>query len=118
MANPTTTIKTPLAQNQTSSASIPSPWFVQKTEYDPRWATLRPLVNGEEAFGAVYDAIHDARHSVDIICWGFQPSMFFRRGSGDNKTIGQLLVQKGKEGVKVRLLCWHDDWYISQLERK
>ncbi|CAE6700239.1 phospholipase D-like domain-containing protein [Paraburkholderia haematera] len=115
MANPTTSITTPLALNQTSSASIPSPWFVQQTEYNPRLATLRPLVNGEEAFGAVYDAIHDAKHSVDIICWGFQPSMFFRRGSGDNKTIGQLLVQKGKEGVKVRLLCWHDDWYISQL---
>ncbi|WP_186231040.1 phospholipase D-like domain-containing protein [Burkholderia gladioli] len=115
MANPTTTITTPLALNQTSNAGITLPWFVQKTEYNPRWATLQPLINGEMAFGAVYDAIRDARHSVDIICWGFQPSMFFRRGSARYETIGQLLVRKGKEGVKVRLLCWHDDWYISQL---
>ncbi|MEQ5843092.1 phosphatidylserine/phosphatidylglycerophosphate/cardiolipin synthase family protein [Paraburkholderia acidicola] len=115
MAAPTTTITTPVAQNQTSTANVPLPWFVQQTEYDPRWATLRPLVNGEEAFGAVYDAIQAAKHSVDIICWGFQPSMYFRRGSGGYKTIGELLVKKGEEGVKVRLLCWHDDWYISQL---
>ncbi|MEQ5837943.1 phosphatidylserine/phosphatidylglycerophosphate/cardiolipin synthase family protein [Paraburkholderia acidicola] len=115
MAKPTTTITTPMAQNQTCTASTTQPWFVQQTEYCPAQSTFKPLVNGEEAFGAVYDAILGAKHSVDIICWGFQPSMYFRRGSGDYKTIGQLLVEKGKQDVKVRLLCWHDDWYISQL---
>ncbi|WP_126225333.1 phospholipase D-like domain-containing protein [Burkholderia ambifaria] len=114
MATPTKTITTPIAQNHTSTGNITLPWFVQHTEYNPTGATFKPLVNGKEAFGAVYDAIHDAKHSVDIICWGFQPSMYFRRGEAGAKTIGSLLVQKGKENVKVRLLCWHDDWYVSQ----
>ncbi|WP_321885014.1 phospholipase D-like domain-containing protein [Paraburkholderia bannensis] len=115
MATPNTTITTPLAQNQTSTASATFPWFVQQAEYNPAQCTYRPLVNGEEAFGAVYDAILAARHSVDIICWGFQPSMYFRRGTGGTRTIGSLLVHKGKQNVKVRLLCWHDDFYLSQL---
>lgn len=114
MATPNKPITTPLALNQTNTGNITLQWFVQNTEYKPAWATFRPLVNGEEAFGAVYDAIRDAKHSVDIICWGFQPSMYFRRGHGITRTIGSLLVQKGKENVKVRILCWHDDWYVSQ----
>jgi phosphatidylserine/phosphatidylglycerophosphate/cardiolipin synthase-like enzyme len=107
-------ITTPLALNHTNTADLTLKWFVHQSEYDPRQATFRPLVNGEEAFGAVYDAIVAAKHSVDIICWGFQPSMFFRRGGGA-KTIGHLLVEKGKKDVKVRLLCWHDDWYLAPL---
>ncbi|WGS51345.1 phosphatidylserine/phosphatidylglycerophosphate/cardiolipin synthase family protein [Paraburkholderia sp. D15] len=115
MATPNTTITTPIAQNQTNTCRVALPWFVQNTEYSPASCTYLPLVNGEEAFGAVYDAILAAKHSVDIICWGFQPSMYFRRGSGGTRTIGSLLVQKGKQNVKVRLLCWHDDYYLSQL---
>jgi len=114
MATPNKPITTPIALNQTNTGNITLQWFVQNTEYKPTWATFRPLVNGEEAFGAVYDAIRDAQHSVDIICWGFQPSMYFKRGHGVTRIIGSLLVQKGKENVKVRILCWHDDWYVSQ----
>jgi phosphatidylserine/phosphatidylglycerophosphate/cardiolipin synthase-like enzyme len=102
-------ITTPIALSCTNSATITWPWFVQRTEYNPAQATFKPLVNGEEAFGAVYDAIMAAKHSVDIICWGFQPSMYFKRGSAKGIPIGELLARKGAEGVKVRLLCWQDD---------
>lgn len=76
-------IVTPIALSRTNSATITLPWFVQRTEYCPAQSTFRPLVNGEEAFGVVYDAIAAARRSVDIICWGFQPSMYFKRGDRD-----------------------------------
>ena len=109
-------IVVPIALSCTRSATITLPWFVQKTEYNPAQATFKPLVNGEEAFGAIYDAVLNAKSSVDIICWGFQPSMYFKRGSrGASVPIGQLLAQLGADGIKVRLLCWQDDLHLAEL---
>ncbi|MBB4519435.1 phospholipase D-like domain-containing protein [Paraburkholderia fungorum] len=115
-------ITTPLAQNQTSTATVCSPWFVDFTdenrpvEFHPLPCSYKPLVNGEEAFSAVYDAINAARFSVDIICWGFQPSMYFKRGDrGASMNIGDLLITKGLQGVRVRVLCWADSLGIAQM---
>jgi phosphatidylserine/phosphatidylglycerophosphate/cardiolipin synthase-like enzyme len=110
------TITTPIALSRTNSATITLPWFVQKTkvgddnhdglcEYPPMPASYTPLINGEAAFGAVHDAIVNAKRCVDIVCWGFQPSMFLKR-DGQSPCLGDLLIQKGKEGVIVRVLCW------------
>lgn len=116
MATPTfeCTITTPMALNETNSAKSTMRWFVHKTEYDPRWCEFRYLVNGERAFGTLYEDLLNAKHSIDIICWGFQPSMYFVR-KGASMRIGELLARKAeKEGVKVRLLCWHDPLYVSE----
>jgi len=101
-------IVTPIALSRTNSATMTLPWFVQRTRYSPLPCTFTPLVNGEEAFRDVYNTIAAARQSVDIICWGFQPSMFFRRGQDGQGTqsIGDLLEMVGKRGVRVRVLCW------------
>lgn len=99
-------IVTPVATVYTSQCMITSPWFVQKTEYPPSLATYKPLVNGEEAFAAVHHAIASAQKSVDIICWGFQPSMYFIR-NGQAPCIGELLIKIAREKkVKVRILGW------------
>lgn len=85
---------------------ITPPWFVQNTEYPPALATWQPLVNGEEAFAAVHAAIAGAQKSVDIICWGFQPSMYFIR-DGRSPCIGELLRTVARDkGVEVRILGW------------
>lgn len=112
----TETITVPIALNETNQGKATLRWFVQATEYDPAHATFKPLVNGEEAFGAVYDAIAAAKHCVDIVCWGFQPSMYFKRGTGaaGSLPIGELLEAKGKQGVKIRLLVWCDDLNVAQ----
>ena len=108
MTNPSS-IVTPLALSETSSAMLCSPWFVDFTpegpaEFHPLPASYKPLVNGQEAFGAVYDAILAATHTVDIVCWGFQPSMYFKRGKGASLRIGELLIQQAlKQKVKVRI---------------
>ena len=68
-------------------------------------ATFKALVNGEEAFGALYDKIADADHSIDIAIWGLQPSMYFKR-DGKSLCIGDLLIKKALDGVKVRVLVW------------
>jgi hypothetical protein len=78
-------------------------WFVQNTEYSPMPATYKPLVNGEEAFAAVYHAIMNAQKTVDIICWGFQPSMYFIR-DGQSLCIGELLCKIAE--TKSRCVFW------------
>jgi phosphatidylserine/phosphatidylglycerophosphate/cardiolipin synthase-like enzyme len=78
---------------------------VQNTEYHPAAATYQPLINGEEAFKAVHLAIAQATKTIDIICWGFQPSMYFIR-DGKAPNIGKLLKDKARQGVRVRVLGW------------
>jgi phosphatidylserine/phosphatidylglycerophosphate/cardiolipin synthase-like enzyme len=116
MAASTTTSTTPIALNQTCTGRVAMKWFVDKTEYSPTYGTYRFLVNGHDAFGAVYEAISKATKTVDIICWGFQPSMYFKRGTERAKRIGELLRDLDNGGkVKVRLLCWHDPLYVAAL---
>ncbi len=95
----------PVALQHAQEVTCTPPWYVRDTEYPPAMATYEPLINGEEAFRAVHLAIAQARESVDIICWGFQPSMYFIR-DGISPCIGDLLVAKAREGVKVRILGW------------
>lgn len=84
------------------------PWFLTDTEYSRKPATFGLLINGEEAFRAVHEAIAAAKQSVCIICWGFQPSMYFIR-DGKSPCIGELLELKARAGVKVRVLSWSMD---------
>ncbi|WP_230963397.1 hypothetical protein [Burkholderia stagnalis] len=109
-------ITVPIAQSSGNTATLTLPHFVQGAEYKPRNATHHPLVNGEEAFGAVYDAIAKAQYSVDMVCWGFQPSMYFKRGSSGqgSLSIGELLLERAKQNVKVRLLVWGDKFHVAQ----
>jgi phosphatidylserine/phosphatidylglycerophosphate/cardiolipin synthase-like enzyme len=94
----------PMLRGQNSAAITP-PWFVDRSEYTPKVASFKPLVNGEAAFREVYLAIEAAKKDVCIICWGFQPSMYFIR-DGQHLMIGKLLEKKAREGVMVRILCW------------
>jgi phosphatidylserine/phosphatidylglycerophosphate/cardiolipin synthase-like enzyme len=113
--NPPITV--PIALSYRLAATLTLPWFIQRTEYGPEQATFRPLVNGEETFGVLYEALLKAKTSVDIICWGFQPSMYFKRGSQEaSMPIGTLLAQLGARGVSVRLLCWQDDLHLAELD--
>jgi phosphatidylserine/phosphatidylglycerophosphate/cardiolipin synthase-like enzyme len=87
------------------TCKVTSPWFVDCSEYTPKFASFKTLVNGQEAFGDVYRAIERAKKSVSIVCWGFQPSMYFIR-DGQHLMIGELLEKKAREGVMVRVLGW------------
>ncbi|UJB30657.1 hypothetical protein [Chromobacterium sp. Beijing] len=95
----------PLNLKQTREATFHCEWIVSDAEYDAQWGTFLPLNCGQAAFDAVHRAIAQARRSVDIICWGFQPSMHFIR-DGKQPPIGQLLEQKAAAGVDVRVLGW------------
>ncbi|MDF9776787.1 phosphatidylserine/phosphatidylglycerophosphate/cardiolipin synthase-like enzyme [Pseudomonas baetica] len=98
-------IVVPVALQHTNQATCTAPWYVCNTEYLPVGATYQPLINGEEAFKAVHEAIAAAQKSIDIICWGFQPSMYFIR-KGESPNIGELLKAKARKGIEVRMLGW------------
>ncbi|MFZ5961305.1 phospholipase, partial [Pseudomonas knackmussii] len=79
----------------TNEATCTAPWFVADSEYPQMQARYKPLVNGEEAFAAVHLAIAKAKQSVNIICWGFQPSMYFvrdRRYHDDPDALSELCI--------------------------
>ncbi|WP_257111183.1 phospholipase D-like domain-containing protein [Pseudomonas ficuserectae] len=98
-------ITVPVATSQRLAVNLTLPWFIQKTEFTPVPAVYEPLINGEDTFRAVHQAIDSAKASIDIVCWGFQPSMYFIR-DGCHPCIGELLMLKAAQGVKVRVLAW------------
>jgi len=58
---------------------------------------VRLLVGGEQTFGALFDAIRAARHHVHLEYYIFEPD-------GIGTALRDLLAQKARQGVKVRLL--------------
>ncbi|UGA40265.1 hypothetical protein JOS77_13580 [Chromobacterium haemolyticum] len=111
------TIVSPICVKEPLRANLTLPWFLQTSEYAPHEGSFQPLVNGEAAFAAVHYAIAKAKKNVSIICWGFQPSMYFVRKGADMvkyadiaeavpAQIGKLLEHKAKQGVQVRVLCF------------
>ncbi len=80
-------------------------WFASG-EYSPQQTGFAPLINGERAFKALASAIEQAKHSINIITWGFQSSMYITRG-GTPKRLGDLLKEAAEvRNVKVRVLVW------------
>jgi phosphatidylserine/phosphatidylglycerophosphate/cardiolipin synthase-like enzyme len=102
----------PIALQHTDQATCTAPWYVCNTEYHPVGASYQPLINGKETFEAVHIAIARATKSIDIVCWGFQPSMYFIR-DGKAPSIGQLLLTKAREGVRVRMLGWEMSFNLA-----
>ncbi|MFU2059643.1 phospholipase D-like domain-containing protein [Avibacterium volantium] len=90
-------------------------WFLkepQDAQAIPVDATIQPLINGQEAFECLFQRINAAKHSVEIAIWGFQPSMFFQR-DGTSPCIGDLLIQKALDNVKVKVLVWSMKKYFQ-----
>src|SRR5471032_2072078 len=50
----------PASLKETDQVTCTLPWYVEGTEYHPVMATYQPLINGEEAFRAVHQAIAQA----------------------------------------------------------
>lgn len=83
----------------------PSNWFLKNAEYPVTASHFEYLINGKAAFERLYKELESAQKTIDIAIWGFQPSMYFIR-DGKSSCIGDLLIEKAKKGVKVRILIW------------
>jgi len=109
-------ITVPLQRGCIMTATNTPKWFLTDphTEYPRKAATFGLLINGENAFREVHKAIEAAQKTICIICWGFQPSMYFIR-DGKSPSIGELLEKKAREGKKVRVLCWSQEFVPEHL---
>ena len=111
--------RAPVRESTRTSTST-SQWLLEKAEDHaaPVYHTnnLDVFICGEEAFKQIAADLKSAKHSVEIICWGFDPGMeLIRTGTtwprGD--TWGGLLrdVAAGKfnggKPVQVRVLSWY-----------
>ncbi|PKM05278.1 MAG: phospholipase [Gammaproteobacteria bacterium HGW-Gammaproteobacteria-6] len=102
-------ISIPLARR---NATVTMDWFAHRNNPlsppRPTGNVVTPLVCGEEAFAKVYECIENAQHTIDLISWGFDPSMYLKRGSGSSLPLGDLLKDKAAQGVEVRVLIWNN----------
>lgn len=103
------------------SATATAQWLLERKEdsNSPIYHAnqLEVLICGEEGFSRILHDIRQAKHSVEIICWGFDPAMELERKGHTwprGPTWGDLLrdVAAGKynngKPVEVRVLCWHE----------
>lgn len=103
------------------SATATAQWLLERAEdsNSPIYHAnqLEVLICGEEGFARILQDIRQARHSVEIICWGFDPAMELERKGNTwprGPTWGDLLreVAAGKynngKPVEVRVLCWNE----------
>jgi phosphatidylserine/phosphatidylglycerophosphate/cardiolipin synthase-like enzyme len=74
---------------------------------------VRVLVDGDEAFAAMVEAIRAARSNVHIACWHATPQFVMRRGDGESggpDGAGRLTLRDvlaaAAERVPVRVLMW------------
>ena len=70
---------------------------------------LKLFICGEEGFASIAADIENAKESIDLCCWGFDPGMELIRADSlwpRGVTFGDLLIAAGERGVRVRLLVW------------
>ena len=90
---------------------------------------LRFLVCGEEGFNAIETDLRAATSTIDLVCWGFDPAMELSRMSATTDlqftghrhwprgtTFGDLLAERGSQGIQVRLLLWYDSAYLDAIK--
>jgi phosphatidylserine/phosphatidylglycerophosphate/cardiolipin synthase-like enzyme len=101
------------------TATATTQWFAEKlnAKNNPTHPIthnnrLRFFVCGEEGFADIAQEIRNAKESIDLCCWGFDPGMELVRGQGGTwprgETFGDLLIAAGKRFVQIRLLVWFD----------
>ncbi len=113
----------PLKSHQTAKVAIDEQarqakgslqWLLEDRPTIPvtRGNTLDFMICGEDGFKSIAKDLREARSSVDLVCWGFDPGMELERTAGEwprGKTYGQLLeeISSRKDNpVTVRLLIW------------
>ena len=114
MADAIKRIQTIQINEEFRRSSSSSQWLLENkcnTHYISNNSKLTVMICGQEGFADIAKEIKAARKSIDICFWGFDPGMELVRDDGlwpRGPTFGDLLIDAGKRGIKVRLLVWFD----------
>jgi phosphatidylserine/phosphatidylglycerophosphate/cardiolipin synthase-like enzyme len=107
---------------ETRRATGSKQWFLEHKDdaMTPvfHYNTVEYFVCGENAFRQIAADIKKATTNIDIVCWGFDPSMELTRDQATDWPRGETWASllygaatgqfNGGKGVKVRILCWFD----------
>ena len=75
-----------------------------------------PLINGEEAWRTVFNHIKNAEKSIHMCFWALEGNMELIRNKNEvlsdpgrrkKNTLYNILYEKARAGVKVRILLWN-----------
>ena len=106
--------------------TIAPQWYHTKNSGQPSFFPVRhgnfikPLICGLETKKAVWEAIENAKKSIEISLWGFDPAVMMGGYNGyiekniglgnslgtNSPRIGDLLLQARGRGVKIKMLNW------------
>ncbi|MCP4257819.1 MAG: hypothetical protein GY774_09875 [Planctomycetes bacterium] len=67
---------------------------------------FQPIVDGETAFKELLDAIRNAKRFIYIATWNLEPEMELTRSGSGDPTLGDVLLERAKAGVEVKVLTW------------
>ena len=77
----------------------------------PHFEMLDPPHHPRSCWEDLHQALLGAKHLICITGWGFQPQLHLIRGEkqeADAKTLGEILIDKSNEGVKVYIMIWDE----------
>lgn len=103
---------TPVSQIEKESIEVPKCYFPMRTGgsmrlYQDAHVVKVPGITrgGDCLFGDIAGTLRKAKKFIYIAAWSFWSDIKLERGQ---ETLGELLIKKAKEGVRVLVLLWNE----------
>lgn len=98
------------------SLKIDTDYAVLGNKYPTRHNNnVKFYANGEKYFADLYQTIINAKKFIYIIGWSFDPSIRLMRDGSDDRCVGEIILDKARNGVDCRVLVWDDPTSIRNL---
>jgi hypothetical protein len=75
------------------------------------------LICGEDTFKRIHESIENSKSFIYIVGWMFNSKLSLKR-DGNSPNLKELLIQKSKEGVKIKILIWNDINNIAKTDNE
>lgn len=102
------------SQQKINSGSVVNnvlPWYLSRAQYPVRNGNeLTPYLCGAEIFAAVADSIKNAKSSVDIVAWGFDPAMPIVRNNAEYSRDYSVWESRYINGVQTGVASNYSPW--------
>ncbi|KAM7490090.1 hypothetical protein LguiA_033011 [Lonicera macranthoides] len=91
-------------------------------DYYSEFLTSKGLYKPQRCWEDIFDALSDAKHLIYITGWSVYTKITLVRDTrrpkpGGDITLGELLIKKANEGVRVLMLIWDDRTSVAQYKK-
>lgn len=81
--------------------------YLRRTSRTKKDNQFTPLIDGERTYGRLAECIKKAQKFIYLASWNTEPQMeLTRSGSGAGSVLRNLLLERSKAGVEVKVLTW------------